>query len=134
MSPNEKANIPSDAELSILRALWKRGAATAKEIHGDVNAGRKAPRVVTTTAKLLQIMLAKALVLRDDSTWPHTYRAAVSRAEVQRNVVAKTVSDVFDKSAGQFILAALESGVPSPAEIEEIKAMLAEYEEKQQNE
>ena len=70
-------------------------------------------RVVTTTAKLLQIMMGKGLVTRDESTWPHTYVPAVARAAIQRNVVARTVTELFDKSAGQFILAALESGAPS---------------------
>lgn len=123
---------PSDAELAILRALWDNSPATAKAIHDVTNAGRKPPRVVTTTAKLLQIMMGKGLVTRDESTWPHTYVPAVSRAAIQRNVVARTVTELFDKSAGQFILAALESGAPSQTEIDEIKAMIAEYEKRGQ--
>lgn len=133
MTRKDVTPLPSDAELAILRVLWKRGPATAKEIHGELNAGREAPRVVTTTAKLLQIMLAKKLVEREDTTWPHTYQARVSQTAVQRGIVSKTVADVFDKSAGQFILAALESGTPSAAEIAEIRAMLADFEERQKD-
>ncbi len=133
MTTPDTPPLPSDAELAILQVLWKRGALSAKEIHGELNAGRTAPRVVTTTAKLLQIMLGKKLVDRDETTWPHTYTALAARAAVQRGMVAKTVADVFDKSAGQFMLAALEAGTPSKAEIEEIKAMLVDYEERQKD-
>lgn len=131
MPPKKNTILPSDAELAILRVLWKRGAATAKEIHEELNAGRDAQRVVTTTAKFLQIMLEKELVKRDDSTWPHTYQANIAKREVQRGVVRKAVADVFEKSASQFILAALETGKPSAAELDEIKSMLADYEARQ---
>lgn len=131
MSPKPEPILPSDAELAILRVLWKRGPASAKEIHQVLNAGRDAQRVVTTTAKLLQIMLEKKLVERDDSTWPHSYQARVARRDVQRSVVKKAVADVFEKSASQFILAALETGKPNAAELDEIKSMLEEYEARQ---
>ena len=133
MAEPKKPILPSDAELAILGILWKNKGATAKEIHEALNVGRRAPRVVTTTAKLLQIMQEKGLVTRDDEIRPHRYRAAVTQRAIQHKVVKKTVTDVFDKSAGQFILAALESGKPSAAELEEIKAMLADYEERQKN-
>lgn len=132
MPPRKNSILPSDAELAILRVLWKRGPATAKEIHDELNAGRDAQRVVTTTAKFLQIMLEKELVTRDDSTWPHTYKAKVARRDVQRSVVKKAVADVFEKSASQFILAALETGKPGAAELDEIKSMLADYEARQE--
>lgn len=131
MTNPKQGPIPSDAELAILRVLWATNRATAREIHDTLNAGREEQRVVTTTAKLLQIMLEKGLVERDDSTWPHTYKARVARRAVQRGVVGRTVAQLFEKSASQFILAALETGKPDAEELDEIKAMLAEYEERQ---
>jgi BlaI family transcriptional regulator, penicillinase repressor len=125
---------PSDAELAILKVLWQCKHATAKEIHEDLNRGKESPRVVTTTAKLLQIMMGKKLVVRDESTWPHTYKAAVPREAVLRNVVSQTLAQAFDKSASQFMLAALETGAVDSAEISRIKAMLEAYEKERENE
>ena len=120
--------LPSEAELNILRVLWTRGAATAKEIHEELNAGVKPPRVVTTTAKLLQIMLGKRLVSRDETTWPHTYWARAAEAAVMQGLAARTLTNVFNRSASQFMLHALDTGSVSSAEIEQIKALLETYE------
>jgi BlaI family transcriptional regulator, penicillinase repressor len=72
---SRKGGRPSDAELAILKVLWHLKSATAKEMHQELNAVRHPPRVLTTTAKLLQIMMGKNLVARDESTWPHMYHA-----------------------------------------------------------
>jgi predicted transcriptional regulator len=80
--------------------------------------------------KLLEIMMGKRLVQRDESTWPHLYRPAVARDKILRQIVAQTLNDAFDQSASQFMLAALESGAVGPGEIAEIKALLRAYEGK----
>ena len=127
---SNKTPLPTDAELRILKILWERGTATGKAIHEQFNAAAERPRVVTTTMKLLEIMMGKRLVQRDESTWPHLYRAAVAQDEVLRQFVAQTLNDVFDKSASQFMVAALESGAVDATDIAEIKAMLEAYEGK----
>ena len=126
---SKKTPLPTDTELRILKILWERETAPAKAIHEQLNAASKKSRVVTTTMKLLEIMMGKRLVQRDESTWPHQYRASVARDEVLRQLVAQTLNDVFDKSASQFMLAALESGAVTKEDIAEIKVMLEAYEE-----
>ena len=130
MKPRTPHPLPSETELRILKILWERGTASAKAIHEQLNAGAQKPRVVTTTMKLLEIMMGKRLVKRDESTWPHQYRACVARDAVLGRLVAQTLNDVFDKSASQFMLAALESGAVTATDIAEIKTMLDSYEGK----
>ncbi|MFA6244557.1 MAG: BlaI/MecI/CopY family transcriptional regulator [Candidatus Hydrogenedentales bacterium] len=134
MTPRPKHPMPSEAELRILKVLWERQPLTAKSIYEQLNAKSKTPRVITTTMKLLEIMRGKNLVQRDESTWPHLYRAKVPRNTVLRRVVAETLDSVFDKSASQFMLAALESGSVSATDIDRIKSMLEAYEEKRDDE
>lgn len=134
MARKDPNALPSDAELEILKVLWSQGPSTVKAIHTAVEGGRSAARVSTTTSKLLEIMLGKGLVTRDDSTWPHTYTAKARRESVLRRYVSKTLSTVFDKSASQFMLRALESGSVKPEEIADIKAMLEAYEKEQRHE
>jgi len=127
MKKSNPLPLPTDTEFRILKILWERRKSTAKAIHEQLNADAKKPRVITTTMKLLEIMMGKGLVKRDESTWPHLYRAAVARDQVLRQIVAQTLNDAFDKSASQFMLAALESGAVGPGEIAEIKALLDAY-------
>jgi predicted transcriptional regulator len=134
MADDHQPTLPSDAELNILKVLWRRNTATAKEIHEELNQGKKSPRVVTTTAKLLQIMMGKHLVIRDESTWPHRYAPSVARDHVLRRVVSETLSQAFDKSASKFMLAALDTGTVGSEEIAEIRAMLEAYEKERNHE
>lgn len=127
--PNQTP-LPTDSELRILRILWELEPTTAKALHEQLNADAPKPRVITTTMKLLEIMMGKGLVKRDESTWPHQYRAGVARETVRSQHVSQTLTNVFDQSASQFMLAALESGSVGPEEIAEIKALLEDYEGK----
>jgi predicted transcriptional regulator len=63
---------PTDAELSILSALWKNGPSTVKQVHDLL--GEKTG--YTTTLKLLQIMMEKGLVVRDPSQALSSKRAS----------------------------------------------------------
>ena len=96
---------PTDAELGILNVLWERGPSTVRDVHEalyrDEGAG------YTTALKLMQIMHAKGLVLRDDSERAHVFRAAVSRERTQKRFVAEMVQRVFNGSPSQLVLQAL---------------------------
>src|SRR5262245_11040470 len=111
---------PTDAELSILRVLWDRGPSTVREVAEVL--GREAG--YTTVLKLLQIMMEKKLVLRDESERTHVYRAAYSEDQTQRHLVSDLISRAFEGSAAKLVLQALASGNTSPEELEEIRKLL----------
>ena len=53
---------PTEAELTILQVLWRRGPSSVREVWHDL--GEKSG--YTTVLKFLQIMHAKGLVRRDE--------------------------------------------------------------------
>src|SRR5688572_23282512 len=71
----KSAPLPTDSELEILRVLWARGPSTVREVHTALGPDRDTG--YTGVLKLLQIMLDKRLVDRDDRARSHVYRAAV---------------------------------------------------------
>lgn len=79
----------------------------------------------TTALKLLQIMHAKGLVLRDDSERAHVFRPAVSKERTQKRFLLDIVQRVFDGSPSQLVLQAL-GGKPKATreELDEIRALL----------
>ncbi len=114
---------PTDAELGILNVLWERGPSTVRDVHEalyrDEGAG------YTTALKLMQIMHAKGLVLRDDSERAHVFRAAVSRERTQKRFVAEMVQRVFNGSPSQLVLQALGGRAKATREeLDEIRALL----------
>jgi predicted transcriptional regulator len=116
---------PTPAELAILAVLWERGPSTVREVHealgGDGRTG------YTTTLKLMQIMVGKGLLRRDESSRSHVYRPARNRERTQRRLVKDMVERAFAGSAARLILHALSAGHISGQEIEEIRKLLDEH-------
>lgn len=113
---------PTEAEMQILKALWRLGPATVREVHEALHP--EGSRVRTTTLKLLQIMRDKGLVERDESRRAHVYRPAADEGEVQRRVAGDLVERVFGGSAAKLVMRALTPENVSETELEEIRRML----------
>jgi predicted transcriptional regulator len=122
---------PTDAELGILRVLWRRGPSTVRDVHedlgkdGDDNGGVG----YTTVLKLLQIMNRKGLVQRDASERAHVFSACCSERETQGQLVDHLVDGAFGGSAARLALRALSSRAASPEELAEIRDLIARFEE-----
>jgi predicted transcriptional regulator len=111
---------PTDAELAILRVLWSRGPSTVREVAEAM--GREG--AYTTVLKLMQIMMDKGLVKRDDSSRSHVYKASASEDQTQRQLVTDLLDKVFGGSAAQLVLRALADGKVSSEELTEIRKLL----------
>lgn len=113
---------PTDAELAILRVLWRRGPSTVKQVHEELS--RHSSSVYTTTLKILQIMTEKGLVTRDESQRAHLYTARLPEEETQSQIVGDLLDRVFEGSAGRLVMSALSSRPASAGELEEIRKLL----------
>ena len=116
-----KRNIkPTEGELGILQVLWGRGPSSVREVHEEMG-GRTA---YTTVLKLMQIMTDKGLLVRDERERSHIYRAAQPESATQRRLAGDLMRRAFGGSARKLIQAALSSRRATPAELEEIRALL----------
>jgi predicted transcriptional regulator len=111
---------PTDAELAILRALWKRGPSTVREVADAM----KHQGAYTTVLKTLQIMTEKGLVRRNDDERTHVYEAASSESSTQKHLVSDLMQRAFDGSAARLVLHALQAGKTTPDELAEIRRLL----------
>ncbi len=114
---------PTAGELELLSILWERGQATVREVFEDVNTKR--PVVYTGVQKLMQIMLDKGLVLRDETDRAHVYRAAVPKEQTERQFMRELSDRFFAGSAAQMALRALEMEPASDEDLSEIRNLLA---------
>ena len=96
---------PTEAELELLRILWEKEPATVRDIYDTLNHQR--PSGYTTVLKLLQIMTAKGLVVRDEANRAHVYRAAISQDAMQSKILKDLSMRLFSGSAAQLALHAL---------------------------
>ena len=119
---------PTDAELDILRVLWDRGPSTVRQVHDVLSANRDF--VYTTTLKLLQLMTEKGVAVREEDGRVHLYRAAVAQEETQRHLIRDLLDRAFGGSPTQLVVQALAAKPASAEELQEIRRLLAEHEEK----
>ena len=117
---------PTDAEIEILKVLWRRGPSTVREVFDAL--GEVKTTGYTTVLKMLQIMWEKGLVTRDETERAHRYEAAFAEELTQRQMVGDLVRRVFDGSAKKLVLQALSAERASADELNEIRRMLDELE------
>jgi len=123
---NEQPQKPTASELEILRVLWERGPSTVREVHAELR--QKKDLGYTTVLKLLQIMTAKGSVRRNEDQRAHVYEACQPATETKRQLVGDVLQRVFQGSASELMIHALEGRRTSKKELEELRRLLDEYE------
>lgn len=124
--PPKKLPDPTEAELEILQVLWRQGPSTVRLVWEALGAKGS----YTTILKLLQIMLEKRLVRRDDAQHSHIYEAALSETDTQERMLTWVVDRAFAGSAGRLVMRALSEKRVSAAEMDAIRELLAQAEKK----
>jgi BlaI family transcriptional regulator, penicillinase repressor len=121
--------LPTDAELDILAALWQLGPSTVREVHAHL--GKDSG--YTTTLKQMQVMTEKGLLVRSERFRSHVYEAGIPKEQTQRQIAADVLQRAFAGSAASLVMGALSAQPASRAELDEIRRMLDEYEQKEGN-
>jgi BlaI family penicillinase repressor len=117
---------PTASELEILRVLWARGPSTVREVHEALSEQKALG--YTTVLKLLQIMTAKGTVRRNEDQRAHVYEACQPAADTKRQLVGDVLQRVFEGSASELMIHALEGRRTSKKELGELRRLLDEYE------
>lgn len=123
---SEKLPRPTDAELALLRVLWRVGPATVRQVHEQLEVGTG----YTTVLKLFQIMADKGLVIRDETARAHVYHPALKEEETQGHLLRDLLDRAFGGSAQKLVLQALSTKKPGREERAAIRKLLDSWEEK----
>ncbi len=120
---------PTDAELEILHLLWQLGPSTVRTVNDRLNQHRDVG--YTTSLKMMQIMHEKGIVTREEDGRTHLYTAAIAESDTQSVLLQQFVDNAFRGSASKLVLQALGNHEASAAELDEIKALIAQLEQNQ---
>lgn len=121
---------PTDVELQILRILWHDSACTAREIHDRLQTDRQT--AYSTTVKMLSVMLGKGLVVRNDNVRPQVYRAASTQHRTQKRMLTELIDKLYDGSSKALMLHALSAKKATPTELQEIRQLIEQMEQKRE--
>ncbi|MBC3541429.1 BlaI/MecI/CopY family transcriptional regulator [Rufibacter sediminis] len=113
---------PTKAELEILQVLWQHGPSTVRFVNDELNLQR--PVNYTSTLKLMQIMVEKGLLTRDESSMKHIYRAAEAEEKTKDHLLNRFIDTMYKGSAGKLVMQLLGNQKTSKEELEAIKEML----------
>ena len=129
MSKPTSPIVPTAAELAVLQLLWSSGPLSVREVHDGLDADR--PVVYTTVLKTMQVMHERGLLTRESAGRKHIYAAAIEREPTQDGLLDTFLARAFGGSAKGLVMRALGKHTPSPEELDELKAYIAELEAEQ---
>lgn len=122
-----KYDRPTDAELAILNVLWEREGSTVRQVKEDLATSNIAE---SSVLKLMQIMVDKGLLKRDESKRPQVYYPAVQQDQTQRHLIRDLVKRAFAGSPTQLVMQLMAGRRISPDERQKVRAVLDKIEDK----
>ncbi|HEY4150843.1 MAG TPA: BlaI/MecI/CopY family transcriptional regulator [Chitinophagaceae bacterium] len=120
---------PTKSELEILQVLWQFGPSTARFVNDHINK-EKRPVIYMSTLKLMQIMIEKGLLKKDESQMTHVYRAAVEESKTKSFLLDKVVDNLFNGSAGSLMMQLLNDKKISQKQMAEFKELINKLDQK----
>jgi predicted transcriptional regulator len=114
-----------DAELDVLRALWKGGPGTVRGIMAHLPARRRKV-AYTTVQTLLNRLEQKGYVDCDRSDMAHVFRAKLTRERVRRARMRSLVGQLYDGAAGALALHLVKTQKLSRDELAELHRLIDE--------
>jgi len=114
---------PTRSELEILQVLWKHGPSTVRFVNDKLNEEKRTVQY-TSTLKLMQIMVEKGILKRDESSMKHVYSAAMEEKKMKGFLLERFVDSMFDGSAGKLVMQLLGNRKTTRKEIETIREIL----------
>ena len=120
---------PTRSELEILQVLWKNGPSTVRLVNDQLNELKREVQY-TSTLKLMQIMVEKGLLNRNESQMKHVYSAAAEENKTKSFLLERFVNTMYEGSASNLMMQLLDNKKPSQKELDEIKKLLKKFDQK----
>src|SRR5688572_12721280 len=114
---------PTKSELQILQVLWQNGPSTVRFVNDQLNENKREVQY-TSTLKLMQIMVEKGLLKRDESSMKHIYSAAHEENKTKGFLLERFVDSMYNGSGGKLMMQLLGSKKTSKKELDEIREIL----------
>ncbi len=119
---------PTKSELEILQVLWEEGPSTVRAVNSKLNEQRELN--YTSTLKLMQIMVEKGLLLRDESSMKHIYRPAQEEQKTKGYLLDRFVKTLYKGSPSSLMMQLLGNQETSKEELDAIRDLLQQMDQK----
>lgn len=120
---NQQVIEPTRSELEILQVLWQHGPSTVRFVNDKLNEQKREVNY-TSTLKLMQIMVEKGILSRDESSMKHVYEPAQEENKTKSYLLDRFVDSMFQGSASSLMMQLLGNKKTSKKELEKIRQLL----------
>jgi len=120
---------PTKSELEILQVLWEHGPSTVRFVNDSLNEQKRAVQY-TSTLKLMQIMVDKKLLTRNESQMKHIYIPAAEEQVTKNYLLERFVDTMYKGSASSLMMQLLGNKKTSKKELEAIKELVKKLDKK----
>lgn len=119
---NSRKFDPTKSELEILQVLWQYGPSTVRFVNDRLNEQKDVN--YTSTLKLMQIMVDKEILKRDESQMKHVYHVVEDEQKTKNHLLNKFVESMYKGSSGSLVMQILGNNTPSKQDLQAIKELL----------
>ena len=120
---------PTKSELEILQVIWQHGPSTARFVNDYLNR-EKREVIYMSTLKLMQIMLEKGFLTKDESQMRHVYHAAIEENKTKGALLNRVVDNLFGGSAASLMMQLVDNKKLSAAEMDEFRELIKKIDQK----
>lgn len=120
---------PTKSELEILQILWEFGPSTARFVNDHLNQHTRQV-IYMSTLKLMQIMVEKGFLKKDESQMKHIYWAAQEESKTKSLLLDRVVDTIFNGSASNLMMQLLGNKKMSDQEMETFRELIKKIDEK----
>jgi BlaI family penicillinase repressor len=119
---------PTKSELEILRVLWEHGPSTVRFVMQELNKIRELN--YTATLKLMQLMVDKGILKRDERKMQHIYHVVEAEDKTRERLLDKFLDSLYQGSAASLMIQLVEKKRVSSADLKKMKELLENLEKK----
>jgi predicted transcriptional regulator len=120
--PPKKSNTLTEAELRLMKILWRRGESAVNDLLAAMPEGE--PLAYNSVLTTIRILEQKGYVEHRQEGRAFVYRPCVAEHEASRSEVRHVMSRFFGNSRERLLLSLLGDGEISPEELERLKVAI----------
>src|SRR6195952_1462227 len=113
---------PTKSELEILSILWQHGPSPVRFVMQEINKNRELN--YTATLKLMQLMVDKGILKRDESKMQHIYQVVEEETKTKEHLLDRFLDTLYKGSPSGLLLQLAGNKKTSREDLKKMKALL----------
>lgn len=130
--PPKKSNTLTEAELRLMKILWRRGESAVTDLLASLPDGE--PLAYNSVLTTIRILEQKGYVEHRQEGRAFVYRACVEEQEASRSEVRNVLNRFFGNSREKLVLSLLGDGEVSAEELERLKEAIRNASQEEEGE